>query len=160
MLRYQDECYRILYQAFQIDVLSAMGQVQESDAIRSLQQIREMGLAIARMAEEQIELERRVTHSEQRLDAAAAVVLNIRNRLTAVEQRVLPGNPISEEQATEVAQMVKAIANARSEHDKGKNHYQAIWGELYRRFNVSSYKLIPQSKFGAVIAFLQAEQPN
>lgn len=33
--------------------------------------------------------------------------------------------------------------------------FQAIWGEMYRRFEVSSYKLISQEKFADVLRFLK-----
>ncbi|CAA9316306.1 MAG: hypothetical protein AVDCRST_MAG93-5512, partial [uncultured Chloroflexia bacterium] len=36
-----------------------------------------------------------------------------------------------------------------------KNHYQAIFQELYRRFGVASYKTIIQEQYGAVLAFLE-----
>ncbi|NJL06188.1 MAG: hypothetical protein HC911_15045 [Chloroflexaceae bacterium] len=37
----------------------------------------------------------------------------------------------------------------------GKNHYQGIFGELYRHFGVSSYKLIRIEQYDAVLAFLE-----
>jgi hypothetical protein len=35
-----------------------------------------------------------------------------------------------------------------------KNFYQGIFGELYRRFRVTSYTEIPQEQYAAVLAFL------
>jgi hypothetical protein len=35
-----------------------------------------------------------------------------------------------------------------------RSPYQGIFAELYRRFGVSSYKLIPQAKYQAVLTFL------
>ena len=50
------------------------------------------------------------------------------------------------------------IAHARAElltsRDPSKNHYQSIFADLYRRFEVSSYKLIRQDQYQAVLAFL------
>ena len=38
--------------------------------------------------------------------------------------------------------------------DASKGHYQTIFVEFYRRFGVSRSKLIPQSRYQAVLAFL------
>jgi hypothetical protein len=40
-------------------------------------------------------------------------------------------------------------------HKEGKNQYQSVFAELYRRFGVSSYKLIRQEQYKAVLAFLE-----
>jgi hypothetical protein len=39
-------------------------------------------------------------------------------------------------------------------HDNSKNHFQAIFGELHRRYRVTSYKNIRQSQYQAVLDFL------
>lgn len=150
ILRYQEECYDALARAFVIERPSAT----TSPAVTSLTQIREMALAIAEMAEQQIEYERRITTTEGRLDRAAVVVGQIRERLTAVERKLSPGNVITDEQAGEVQTAVHALGMMLTEQDKGKNHFQGIFNELHRRFGVTSYKLIPQGKYGAVLAFL------
>ena len=80
LLRYQEECYRVLAEAF----LTRSPETAVTPTEASLLQVREMGLAIARMAEEQIEFERRVTKTESRLDKAAIVIGDVRKRLTAV----------------------------------------------------------------------------
>ena len=54
ILRYRRECYRVLWQAFQGQVFTVVEQ-ESSPAVAALNQIREMGLAIVRMAEQQIE---------------------------------------------------------------------------------------------------------
>jgi hypothetical protein len=50
---------------------------------------------------------------------------------------------------------VKALAQALTAKDSSKNHYQGIFAELYRRFGVSSYKLIRQDQYAGVLAFLE-----
>jgi hypothetical protein len=37
----------------------------------------------------------------------------------------------------------------------GKNQYQGIYNELYRRFGVSGYKLIRRELYDDVLAFLE-----
>lgn len=143
LIRYQRDCYRILAAAFQ--------QTAVSPTLANLAQIRGLALAIAQMAEEQMEHERRISATETRLQQAAIIVGGIDRRLKEVESRVSPGQPITNEQAAEIKELVKAVAMAQG----GKpENFQAIWGEMYRRFGVGSYKLIPQSKYADVLAFL------
>jgi hypothetical protein len=144
LIRYQRECYQVLADAF-----LGPQETTVTSATASLIQVRDMGLAIARLAEEQIQHERRLTTVEGRLDQAAIVVGRIDKRLRSVEKRVSPGNPISDEQAAEIKELVKAVAMAHG------GNFQAIWGEMHRRFEVSSYKLIPQEKFADVLRFLK-----
>jgi hypothetical protein len=98
-----------------------------------------------------------------RLDQAAAVVGNLLHRMNAVEGMVAPGQVISESQAAEISTLVKAIATGMASREsgqtvKGRNPYQAVFGELYRRFRVSSYHNIPLRRFGEVMAWLQEYQ--
>lgn len=161
VLQYQRECYRVLWEAFQTDTLRALGQ-EPTGQQAALVQIAEMGRAITRLAEEQIELEDRVTDVEdlargahQRLDTAAKVIGNIMSRQDQLEALVAPGKPITQEQAAEISANVKALAQLLTEQDPSKNHYQGIFAELYRRFGVSSYKNIPATKYQDVMEFLE-----
>ena len=147
LIRYQRDCYRVLAQAFQGPSVSPSG---------SLAHIRDMALAIANMAEQQMLLESRVTVTEQRIDRAAQVVGDMGRRLSTLEGRLSPGSYITDEQAAEISQKVKALAGLLQEQAPGKNYYQSIFGELYRRYSVSSYKLIRESQYTEVIAFLDS----
>ncbi len=95
-----------------------------------------------------------------RLDQAAAVVGTLLHRMSAVEGAVSPGQVISDTQAAEISTLVKAIATemAGGAGNKGRNPYQAVFGELYRRFRVSSYHNIPVRRFGEVMAWLREYQ--
>ena len=147
LIRYQRDCYRVLSQVFQ-------GAAVSSSSSSSLANIRDMALAIANMAEQQMLLESRVTVTEQRIERAAQVVGDMGRRLSSLESRLSPGSEITDEQAAEISQKVKALAGLLQEQAPGKNYYQSIFGELYRRYNVSSYKLIRRSQYAEVIAFL------
>jgi hypothetical protein len=83
VIQYQRECYRILAQAFQTDDQEVEEQ-SPAASFATLQQIREMGLSIARMAEQQIEIEQRLN---TRLDRAANIVSGINRRLSVVEHQ-------------------------------------------------------------------------
>jgi hypothetical protein len=149
VIRYQRDCYKVLSNHFQGEAAIGRGGLAPS---AGLLQIREMGLAIVKMAEEQIELEQRVN---SRLDRAALVVGDIQRRLGVVEKKLSPPAFITEDQAVEISQRVKALSEFLTGKDKAKNHYQGIFGELYRRFGVSSYKSIPLSRYEDVLKLLE-----
>jgi len=158
LIRYQKECYRTLWNAFRSDVLGALG---ATPTLTPVEQVREFGLALARLAEEHIELEGRVSAAEklgddnrQRLDQAAQVVGGLMREVAEVKRRIAPGAPVTEEQAAEIQQQVKALAMLLYEHDSSKSHFQGVWGELYRRFGVTGYKNIGVDQYPDVLAFL------
>ncbi|HEX6386339.1 MAG TPA: phage antirepressor N-terminal domain-containing protein [Anaerolineae bacterium] len=150
VMQYQRECYQVLADAF-----LARAETTVSQTAMELAQIRDMALAIARMANQQLALESRMSTAENRLDRAASIVGELGRRVRVLEQRTAPGQAISEEQAAEISQQVKALAMLLAERDSSKNHYQSIFNELYRRFGVTSYKLIPQGRYAAVLDFLE-----
>ncbi len=156
LLRYQRECYRVLAAAFTNTATSVtddwMATSPESRA--ALLQIREMGQAIMQMAEEQLRI-------VQRLDKAAIVVGQHGHRISSLEQRlaplerqISPHEAITDEQASDIAQKVKAVGMMLTEEDSSRNQFQAIFSELHRRFRVTSYKNIRQNQYQAVLDFL------
>ncbi len=154
--RYKLECYRVLSAHFQGESVTRL------ESTNTLSQVRGLALAIAQMAEQQMALEQEVevvdakaTTALARMDRAAEVVMAINRRLGAVESRLTPGAYIQDEQAQEIATQVKALAELLTSREGGKNFYQGIFAELYRRFGVSSYKLIRQEQYEAVLQFLE-----
>lgn len=152
LMRYREECFKVLWHAFQMDLPHTPSPVPASST--ALTQVRDLALAVAQMAEQQIELQGQVITVNTRVDRAAVVVSDLQRRLSSVERRVLPPAVISEEQAAEISMMVKALAELMAGKDAGKNHYQGIFGELYRRFGISSYKVIRQEDYQQVLIFL------
>lgn len=158
LVRYQQEAAEVLWQPFRGQIIVEPGSdelpTSTDTELAQLQQIVELGRAIMRMAEEQIEQRRR-------MDVAARVVKGMRTELTDVqvrlgvlEEQVTPSGYIGDTQAADVSSRVKALAELLTIRDPSKNHYQGIYSELYRRFNVSGYKLIRREQFAGVIAFL------
>jgi hypothetical protein len=147
LLRYQRECYQVLAEAFLGRPATVDLSPEATESIAALQQIRDNALAVARLAEEQIRL-------TERVDRAAVVVGQHGRRITALERKLAPPNAITDEQAAEIAQKVKAVAMQMTEHDPGTNHFQGVFSELHRRFGVSSYKNIRQSRYHEVMKFL------
>lgn len=160
LTRYREECFLVLWRTFQ-DELSQVQNVAPATPT-SLVQVRDMALAIAHMAEQQIELQIRqqetqtqITTVNARVDRAAVVVSDLQRRLNAVERKVIPTATITDDQATDVSNQVKALAEMLTRKDSSKNHYQSIFGEIYRRFQVSSYKLICRDQYQNVLVFLE-----
>jgi hypothetical protein len=139
LIRYQRECYRVLADAFQ-------GSAVLANAPSTLIQVREMGLAIVRMAEEQMAFDRRLGATEGELRV-------VTERLTAVEQQLFPGDPVTQSQAMQVSQAVKAVAIVLGKKT-GRNEFGAIYGELYRRYGITSYKALPARKFEDAMTLL------
>ncbi len=139
----------------------------------SLVYIRDMALAIAAFAEQQIAFQeeqrvqnRRIGTLEEgqgeltaRLDRAAGVVGGLVRSVQALEQRLAPGNVLSEEQAAEVSDRVKTVAEALTARDVAagvapRNWYGAIYRALYKRYNVAGYRLIRQGQYADVLSWL------
>jgi hypothetical protein len=148
VIRYQEQCYRILANSFMERSFSA-----ESPSIQALTQIREMGRAIMQMAEQQIEVERRVATTENRLDKAAVFVGSLGKRLTAVERQIRAGS-LTEEQAVEIKKRVNQIALLLTEQKPDEKHYQGVYTALHEEAGVTSYKNIPPAAFAAAVEWL------
>ena len=152
---YRREAFGVLWRAFNA---GALGTAPEAPTVGAspLAHVRSMALAVAALAEQQIALEGRVGSTEDRLDRAALVVGDVGRRLAAVERKLSGGAVVTEDQAAEVSQAVKALAALLTDDAAGgRNPYQAVFGELYRRFGVSSYKNIRADQFAAVLAWLE-----
>ncbi len=145
LITYQRECYRVLADAF----LTRPTETAVSSSNATLLQVREMGLAIARMAEEQIEFDNRLTKTEYRLDKAAYAFGDLTKRMGAIEQRMATGEAVTDEQASQISQAVKSIALATPDKNFAK-----VYGELYRKFGITSYKLLPAKMFAEAMQFL------
>ncbi|HEX6290589.1 MAG TPA: phage antirepressor N-terminal domain-containing protein [Herpetosiphonaceae bacterium] len=153
--RYREECFRVLWRAFQADALTAIGAGERSGPTStSLVHIRDLGIAIAQMAEQQLALEQRVSTQAERLDKAAQVMRAFDRRLGALEDQLHPSAYLTDTQAADIAAAVKALAELLTTQDRSKNHYQGVFAEIYRRFRVSSYKHLRQDQYAAVLAFL------
>jgi hypothetical protein len=112
------------------------------------------------MAEQQMALEGRVdethelaTRANARLDKAADVIGSLQRRTHTLEDKLHPHAYITEEQAAHVSTVVKALAELLTRKE-GKNQYQGVFSEIYRRFGAASYKHIRQEQYADVLAFL------
>jgi hypothetical protein len=143
--------------------------------LAALRQVEQLGQALTTLARQQMALARRhdraiadvrsdVEALRDRLDRAAVIMRDTIFDVTSLKTRMLPGVTISDEQAAEIAGLVRAIATemtAREVPQAGKrrtNAYGALYDELYRRYNVSSYKLLRVEQYRDVLAWLQEHQ--
>jgi hypothetical protein len=145
VIRYQKECYRVLADAFQ-------GTAVVANAPGTLIQVREMGLAIVRMAEEQMAFDRRLGTTEDELRV-------VTERLTAVEEKLSPAAYVTHDQASQISQAVKAVAIALGKKT-GRNEFGSIYGEVYRKFGITSYKQLPVRQFDVAMKFLTEWHQN
>lgn len=121
--------------------------------------------AVYHLAQQQVEFEHRLTGLEERYGTMAdfmrGFVQETRQQLQAADQRLNtlglrldPVNQINVEQQAEVMLAVRNLAHVLEEHGSSNGH-QKVYSELYRRYNVNSYKTLPRSRFDAVMAWLR-----
>jgi hypothetical protein len=139
--RFQKEAAKVLWQAFQSGRLTAdptFGELLERDtaAVRAYK----TAVAVVQIAEQQVILEAQLQDHERRLEQIEATLGD-------------PGRHVTPEQASQISQAVKAISMELGKQT-GKNEYGGVYGELYRRFEVTSYKQLPAQRFEAAMAFL------
>jgi hypothetical protein len=145
---------RTVYDAFLRELgtdVTAPASPEIADLIRQ----RDWHRAMAAMAEAQLALAQRVETVDARMDRAARVVGDVQRRLTRLEQQLNPGDVILDEQAAAIQNAVKALGVFLTSQDPSKNHFQAIWTEIGRRFRVPEYRRIRQHQYAAVLAFLE-----
>lgn len=147
LIAYQRECYQVLYEATQdgrltdpdVDIEALLR--QDSPAAQAYQ----MAMAVVRMARQQLVMEARLAEHGAQLGEHA-------ERLEQLEAAV-GGEHVTEAQAAQISQAVKAVALAIGKKTS-RNEFGAVYGELYRKFSVPSYKSVPQRRFQEVMDFL------
>jgi len=138
---FQREAAAVLWEAFQDGRLTADPDFElllqsDSEAVQAYR----MAMAVVKLARNQIILESRLDVHEQRLETIEA-------------QLAPPAHAITQSQAMQISQAVKAVAIAQGQQTK-RNEFGGVYGELYRKFEITSYKLLPASKFDEAMKFL------
>ena len=146
--RFQREAAAVLWEAFQEGRLTADPfDDLLATADEELVQAYELAQAIVRLAKNQIIL-------SSRLDSHDAMLADYGRRLESIEADLHHEERyISEDEATQISQAVRAIAFEISK-TTGKNEYGRCWGEFYRKFGVSKYRHLPIAKFDEAMAWL------
>ena len=151
VIRYQEECYRILASAF-LDRPSTAVEPQTA----KLMQLKE---TVNQVIDSMIAVERRQMSTEDKLERAlnrAALAFGeLRQRLTAVERQIRAGN-LTEEQAREVQHRVNLIAQELTKHKPGEKHHMGVYEALRHETGATSYKSISPAVYQAAIEFLDS----
>ncbi len=160
---YREQAFRVLWGAFKGEIIPYAA-APATSGLTMAQQTLEMITAMQHLAQQQVEMERRVTNVEGRQEVMATYmrgfIEDTRKRLQDSEQRVSglelrldAGATISEAQAAEIALAVKNVGNALEQHG-GSGGYAKVYSEMYRRYRVSSYKNLSRAKYDEVLAWL------
>ena len=144
----QKNAARILWEAFQAGDLTVDDDLSDVAAIDpEAAEALAIAEAVVKMARSHVRLLRQVAANEGRIGSAET-------RLDAIEATL--GNPdrfVSAEQAMNISQAVKVIALELGKRS-GRSEFGNIFGELYRRFKVPSYREIAAGDYAEAMKFL------
>ena len=139
--RYREEAASVLWEAFQTGRLTSSSSFNDLlDRNTEAVQAYKMALAVVELARSQVLLEARLDNYEERLSQIEATLGDVKHHITPA-------------QASRISQAVKAIAMELSKRT-GRNEYGGVYGELYRVFEVTSYKEMPASRYDEAMKFL------
>jgi hypothetical protein len=103
-----------------------------------------------------VKLARNQVLLEAQLETHSTTLLDHEQRLEEIESALGDtGRNVTPDQASQISQAVKAVAIALGKKTK-KNEFGGVYGELYRKFGITSYKLLPASRFDEAMKFLTA----
>ncbi len=158
--RYRREAFNVLWNAFKEEILPAAQ--PKTTGLTAAQQTLDMIRAMEHLAEQQVEIEAHVTQLEGRQGTLESYmrgfIQDTRSRLTAIELRLDPAAVITEEQAAQLAIAVKSLAfelEARGKVGTYQSGYARVYSELYRRFDVKTYKNLRRDRYDAAISWLR-----
>lgn len=145
---YLKRAARVLWEAFQEGRLTVDSEFEEllksdSPAVQAYK----MATAIMKLARQQIMLESRLETYGTQLD-------DHEQRLEEIEASLgQPDRYITREQASRISQAVRTIGLILTKRT-GKNEYGAVYGELYRRYDISAYRELPARKYEDAMRWL------
>ena len=158
--RYQREAASVLWNAFRHDIMPPESLVEQARPRSGAELALEIATAIQHLAQQQLEIEQQVERVHGRMDGMARFLSQFADRtdarLASLELSLAPQSAITGEQAAELALAVKAVGTALSGTQRAQNGYAVVYGELYRRYRVSSYKNLPRRSYEEVLAWLHA----
>jgi hypothetical protein len=151
--RYRRECFRVLWEAFRPEIEPATDLASPSG--RSGAELAyEIATAVQHLARQQMELERRVDQAGLWARQITGTVKSHDTRISALELTVGPRSPIDDEQAAALAAAVRAVGHALE--TRGVGDYRGVYGQLYARFGITSYKNLPRERYEKALAWLHA----
>src|SRR5215216_1906778 len=103
LIRYQKEAAVVLWQAFKPQILVEPDDTLAPSTDAELVQLAEMGRAITRMAEEQLEIRRRLDAAARAFQGIRHDITDVQVRLGVLEDKLHPAAYITDAQAAEVS---------------------------------------------------------
>jgi len=141
LTQYKREVVKVLWEAFQSGRLTAD---VDFDALLAQEtpeaQAYMMAQAVLQLARSQLLMRTQLANHEERLESIEAQLGDTGRYVTA-------------EQASQISQAVKAVALAAGKKS-GRNEFGAVYGELYRKFGITGYKLLPTRRFDEAMKYL------
>lgn len=156
LVLYQRECAAVLWDFFRPagqPSSAALAQATPAAPVLPAAQAYELAMAVAALARQQMHIEDRLHQLATQLETQAERTDALELRLATHEPQAR-NSPISEDQATELAQAVKFVARALGERT-GRNEYGGVYGQLYREFGITSYKQLPREQFAQAMEWLR-----
>lgn len=146
--RFQREAARVLWEAFQTGRLTTETSIEALlDADTPAARAYQLARAVADLALNQVLLEAKLENQQSALSDHEQRLESIEAALGAPDRYVTP------DQAMQISQAVKAVAIVLSKQS-GSSQFGAVYGELYRRFGITSYKQLPTRDFDAAMKWL------
>lgn len=151
LVRYKKDCFRVLFEAFgQNMVTSAPSPIYDELLARKNPSALafQQAMAVANLAKQQMLIEARLISAEDHLG-------DLENRVQIIEaDRGDDSRYLTNAEATQIAQAVKQIALELGKRTR-RNEFGGVYGELYRRFEIPSYKQLPRAQFDEAMTFLR-----
>ncbi len=145
---YKKEAAKVLWEAFREGRLTAdptFSELLDSDSPAA--QAYKMARAMMELARNQMLLEARIETHDMRLAEHERRLEEVEIALGDSDRYVTP------DQASQISQAVKTVA-MRMSKASGRNEYGGVYGELYRKFGITSYKQLPAAKFDEAMRWL------
>jgi hypothetical protein len=145
LILFQENAGDVLWEAFQDGRLTVDPEFdellqQDTEAVQAYKMLQ----ALTKIAQNQVIL-------ESRLNSQQSQINNSIERIEAIENALGSGEKITPDQASNISQAVKGVAFAMG--GKGKN-YQVVYGELYRRYHIPTYRELPRAQYDDAMSWL------
>lgn len=141
--KFQEEAAAVLWEAFQEGRLTTTDsdfnellKKADSEVVQAYQ----IAQAVVKLARNQIVLQGQVASNTERIEELEATIGD-------------PKRHVTPDQASQISQAVKAVAYEYGKQT-GRNEFGGVYGELYRKFGVTSYKYLPAKRFGEAMNWL------
>ncbi len=155
LLRYKRECYQVLYEAFGRNEQTARPDDELMNAQSPSAEAYRIAHAVAQLARQHYYLEKQIETNTGQIGRLTGKIGRLDERLSLVEANMgSTAALITESQAQQIAEAVKLIG-AHISKQSGRNEFGAVYGRLYRQFEVTSYKRLPSARFETAMGWLR-----